>query len=73
MGSMKPKTDNPCKARGVSLPKDIDRKVDERIKQLKPRVKGFSHYVQLLIDLDLSGKNDSSFSPANASTLALAA
>jgi len=50
---MRRRTDKPCKPRGVSLPLDVNEKVDARLKQLKPRVKGFSHYVQLLVDWDL--------------------
>jgi len=50
---MKMKAKPMCKARGVSLPEDVDKKVSERIEALKPRVKGFSHYVQLLVDADL--------------------
>ena len=50
---MRKRTDTPCKPRGVSLPLDVNEKVEARLKQLKPRVKGFSHYVQLLVDWDL--------------------
>ncbi len=45
-----------CKARGVSLPEDVDQKVNERLAKLRPQVKGFSHYIQLLVDADLKEK-----------------
>lgn len=48
-----------CRARGVSLPEDVDEKVNERLRKLNPQVKGFSHYVQLLVDADL--KNETPF------------
>lgn len=32
------------------------KEIQERIVTLRPRVKGFSHYVQLLIDWDLNRK-----------------
>lgn len=47
------KTIRTHKARGVSLPLDVDERVEQRLKELRPRVKGFSHYVQLLVDWDL--------------------
>lgn len=47
-------------ARGVSLPAETFEKVDRRLQQLKPAVKGWSHYVQLLVDWDLKhpGRDD---------------
>lgn len=42
-----------AEARGVSLPKDLLEQVDRRLAELHPKVKGFSHYIQLLVDRDL--------------------
>jgi hypothetical protein len=33
---------------------DVMERVDKRLETLRPRVKGFSHYVQLLVDWDLN-------------------
>jgi hypothetical protein len=32
---------------------DVDERVSKRLEQLRPKVKGFSHYIQLLVDWDL--------------------
>lgn len=47
-----------CKARGVSLPPEVNERVNKRIASLQPKVKGFSHYVQLLVDWDLNGRKE---------------
>lgn len=41
------------KARGVSLPDDMYANVVKRLHKLHPWVKGFSQYIQCLVDLDL--------------------
>ena len=51
--------------RGVSLPQDVDAKVQARIEALKPKVKGFSHYVQLLVDWDLKRQTGKAEAPFN--------
>lgn len=61
----------PCKARGVSLPRDVDERVNERLDELKPKVKGFSHYVQLLIHRDLNNKRQEEFKSFNQPDLPL--
>lgn len=40
-------------AKGVSLPNDVAERVEKRLESLRPRVKGFSHYVLMLVDWDL--------------------
>jgi len=44
------------KSRGVSLPLEVDERVEKLLEQLRPKVKGFSHYIQLLVDWDLKRK-----------------
>lgn len=56
----------------MSLPLDMYAKVERRIRQLRPRVSGFSHYVQVLIHEDLTGKR-SPFSEADGQHVSLAA
>jgi len=34
----------------------VDERVEKRLEQLRPKVKGFSHYIQLLVDWDLKRK-----------------
>lgn len=46
----------PCKLRGISLPQDLDAMVQGRLAELYHKVKGFSHYIQLLIDADIQGR-----------------
>ena len=69
---MKRRTRQSCEARGVSLPVEISKQVDERLKDLRPRVKGFSHYIQLLVDWDLK-KGSGEPKPFNHAVTALAA
>lgn len=52
---MKTRSKQPHKARGVSLPEDMNNRVEKRLQELQPKVKGFSHYIQLLVDWDLNG------------------
>lgn len=53
---MKAKNGRKCQTRGVSLSPEVFKEIEERIETLRPRVKGFSHYVQLLIDWDIHRK-----------------
>ena len=67
-----------CKGRGISLPVDLWEQVDRRVAQLHPRVKGASHYIQLLVDWDLQNgakpqKKEQPFNHAEPQVVGLAA
>lgn len=46
-------------------------KIDARIDQLRPRIKSFSHYIQLLVDHDLKGSCECDKKPFNVPDLHL--
>lgn len=49
---MRQTTGRTAKTASVSLPEDAAKWLEKRVRDLKPKVKGISHYVQLLIELD---------------------
>lgn len=46
------KTGRVCKPKAISMTPELEKMAAEQVRDLAPWVRGFSHYVQLLIRLD---------------------